>query len=492
MPVTESEKKPRLIFILLKEFYRIILLGLSVFFAYFLVANAQVFTMADTVRDWVMKILYLATALLVATVFIKSLNVFFWENYRTKKSIAKVPTLLRQGLNTIIYAATLFFVLQTVFQVSIAGLLTATGAMGVVVGLALKEMIADVFSGLILSLDKTIKIGDWVRIEGRTFDAKVGSVAQMNWRTVHIHTPENVLVVVPNTFLTNNVLTNLTQPSDKKEFELSFTFDFDVSAERIIRVLNAALYQTKEILQDPEPKTRISKVNGTGVEYKVKYWVIPAQCGPGKARNFVINNVLYCLSQAGLTLSYPKSDVFQADMPTRNLDIREDRIGLLRKIELFSVLSAIEINTLAASLKERKIKKDEFIVKIGDTGNSMFILVEGFLSVCIIDATDNTEVKVAQLKPGSYFGEMSLLTGDPRSASISAFCDSLLFEIPKESFDELLRGNPEIAEAVSHKIADTKLKNESVFLNRSDSEKETSKKELSFSILSRIRNFFNL
>ncbi len=337
----QEPEKPKLALVFLKEFYRVFLLGLSVFFAYFLVSQSQIFSLENTAKDWTLRIIYLAAALLAATIFIKSLNVFFWEGYRERKKLPKVPDLLRQGLNVIVYGATTLFVLQTVFQVSVSGLLTATGAMGVVIGLALKEMISDVFSGLILSLDRTIKMGDYVRIESRFAEPKIGAVAQMNWRTVHIHTPENVLVVVPNTFLTNNIITNLSEPGDKKEFELLFTFDFDVAPERIIRVLNSALYQTKEIVQEPgyEPKTRTSRVNGTGVEYKVKYWLVPSRCGPGKARNFVINNVLYCLNQAGLQLSYPKSDVFNAELPTRNLDIREDRIALLGKIELFSSLS---------------------------------------------------------------------------------------------------------------------------------------------------------
>ncbi|MEI6874174.1 MAG: mechanosensitive ion channel family protein [Spirochaetota bacterium] len=488
----ENGKKPGIALIILKEFYRVLLLGLSVFFAYFLISRSGIFAIEDSAKDWALKIIYLAAALLAATVFIKSLNVFFWESYRAKKNIARVPNLLRQGINTIIYAGTLFFVLQTVFKVSITGVLTATGALGVVIGLALKEMIADVFSGLILSLDRTIKIGDYVRIEGRTFEPKVGAVAQMNWRTVHVHTPENVLVVVPNTFLTNNVLTNLSEPSEKKEFELVFTFDFDIPSERVIRVLNAALHQTKEILEDPEPKTRISRVTATGVDYKVKYWIIPSRCGPGKARNFVIDNVLSSLAQSGLSLSYPKSDLFNAPMPERNLCIHGNRAGLLRKVELFSVLSPDEIATMATSLVERKVRRGESIVRAGDCGDSMFILVEGLINVFIIDQKDAVEVKVAQLRPGSYFGEMSLLTGEPRSASVTAFCESLLFEIPKESMDGILTGNPEVMVAFSNKIADTRLKNEATRLGRSCADGKGSKGELSKSILGRIRSFFRL
>jgi len=492
MADSRVEEELPLILVLLKEFYRVFLLGVSVFFAYVLIANVHLFTLDDTVRNMILKVLYMSAALLVATIFTKSLNVLYWDSKRSRKNGRKIPSLLRQGVNTAIYLATTFFVLQKVFNVSIGGLLTATGALGVVIGLALKEIISDVFSGIILGLDRTIRIGDWVRIEMRPYDPKVGFIAEMNWRTVHLHTAENVLVIIPNNVLANNLVTNLSQPSEQKEFELVFTFDFDIPSERIIRVLNAALFQTKEILQEPAPKTRISRVNGTGVEYKVKYWIIPARTGPGKARNFVINNILFNINQAGLSLSYPKSDLFTAAMPARNLDIREDRTGLLRKIELFNMLSAMELGMLAASLIERRMSKDQFIVRLGESGTSMYILVEGLLSVFIIDSVNNTEIKVAQLKPGNYFGEMSLLSGEPRSASISAYCDSLLFEIPKESMERLLTGNPGIAEIVSRKIAETKLKNESTLANLNQAECQDTKDKLTHSILSRIKSFFNL
>lgn len=235
----------------------------------------------------------------------------------------------------------------------------------------------------------------------------------MNWRTVHIHTPDKVLVVVPNSFLTNNVLTNLTEPSPHKEFELAFTFDFEVPSERVIRVLNAALTQTTELLTEPAAKTRVSRVNASGVEYKVKYWIDPRRCGPAKARALVTEHILQGLAQAGLMPSYPKSDVYTADLPIRNLDVREDRVSLLARIELFSVLSHEELESLADQMHERVIRRNEVIVRRGESGNSMYLLLEGYLNVCLPEPGSGREVPVAQLKPGAYFGEMSLLTGEP-------------------------------------------------------------------------------
>ncbi len=478
--------------IILKEFYRLLLLALCVFFLYWLVANSNIFMMENTIKEITIKIIFLIVGLLIAAFIIKLLNVFLWESYQIKQKVARIPNLLKQGVNVMVYTATIFIVLKLVFQVSIGGLLTATGVLGVVVGLALKEIISDIFAGIIISLDRTVKIGDWVRLELRANSEKVGYIADMNWRSVHLITADNILIIVPNSMISNSLISNLSRPDHNKEMELTINFDFEVSSDRVIRVISAALFQTKEILQDPEPKARISKVSHLGVEYKVKYWIDVSSIGPGKARGCVLKNVMHNLSQAGMTMSYPKSDVYNASMPVRNLDIRKDRFELLRRIDLFNSLSPDEIAILAFGLKEIDLKKGQFIIRIGEPGSSMYILVEGLLNVVIIDPKDNTEMNVAQLIPGSFFGEMSLLTGETRSASIWGVCDSVLFEIPKESITELFAHNPEIAETFSHKITEMKLKNEYASRHKHDADNEQSKNKLKTSILSKIKNFFNL
>ena len=150
--------------IILKEFYRLLLLALSVFFLYYLIADSNIFDMENSRKEMTIKIILLVTGLLIATFIAKILNLFLWESYEEKKKVVRIPNLLKQGVNAIVYAATIFIVLKLVFQVSITGLLTATGALGVVVGLALKEIISDIFAGIIISLDKSIRIGDWVKL----------------------------------------------------------------------------------------------------------------------------------------------------------------------------------------------------------------------------------------------------------------------------------------------------------------------------------------
>lgn len=380
---------------------------------------------------------------------LRALTLFVWEPYRQRRHLRKLPSLMKQGAQLLVSSIVFFWVLGSVWQVSVTGLLAATGVVGIVVGLALKELISDLFSGAIITLDKTVKIGDFLRIENRNFQEKRGTVVEMNWRTVRLVTPENTLVVLPNTYVANNVITNLSEPADAKEFEITLTFDHEIPSDRVIRILDAALASTPQVPRDPTPKVRLHKVCDSGVDYKVLYYLPSNGPEPGKVKHFLLIHLLQHLNQAGISPSYPKQDLFTAPRPQRNLDPRAHRADLVRRIPLFADLDADSLARLAAGIVERRAPRGVFLVQAGDRGASLFLLVEGLLEVVRPDGTGLDE-----LPPGSYFGEMSLMTGEPRSASVRAARDSVAFEIPQETMEGLLRTNPALVDEFSRKIAD--------------------------------------
>lgn len=402
-----------------------------------------------TLGDRVLLSLFCAV---VTATGLRALTLFVWEPYRQRRHLRKLPSLMKQGGQLLVSTLVFFWVLGTVWQISITGLLAATGVVGIVVGLALKELISDLFSGAIITLDKTVKIGDFLRIENRNFQEKRGTVVEMNWRTVRLVTPENTLVVLPNTFVANNVITNLSEPADAKEFEITLTFDHEIPSERVIRILDAALAATPEVPLEPVPKVRLHRVSESGVDYKVLYYLPANGPEPGKVRHFLLIHLLHHLAQAGVSPSYPKQDVYTSPLPQRNLDPRAHRADLLRRIPLFSDLDDASLAQLAAGVVERRAPRGVSLVQAGDRGASLFLLVEGLLEVVLPGGGRD------ELPPGSYFGEMSLMTGEPRSATVRAARDSVAFEVPQETMDHLLRSNPALVDEFSRKIADLEAK----------------------------------
>ena len=137
-------------------------------------------------------------------------------------------------------------------------------------------------------------------------------------------------------------------------------------------------------------------------------------------------------------------------------------------------------------MDQRLIKKAEDVVLQGQSGESLFIVKEGLLQVNIAIDNDQT-INVAHLVPGSFFGEMSLLTGDPRNATVTTQVDSLIYEVTKRDLEPILRGRPEIAAILSESIAERQSRNQHQSENAMLGEEE-----LEASLLRRIRAFFSL
>jgi CRP-like cAMP-binding protein len=264
---------------------------------------------------------------------------------------------------------------------------------------------------------------------------------------------DNTVVVVPNSLIGTMILRNLSEPETKSRFELIFCLEFGVPPERALRVLEAGLKAAEGPLADPAPTVRIDKVSDRGVEYKVRYWVEPAQLSPPRARHAVTSSILRHLHQAGLSLAYDKQDVYISRMPARQLDRTTDRSTIIQRIEMFSLLSADERQQLAGNLRERRFAPGESVVQQGEEGESMYILVEGLLEVRSTLDDDLRQVKVSGIEPGQYFGEMSLLTGEPRAATVVAVTSTIAYELGKENLDALLTRRPEIAAEIAELMA---------------------------------------
>ncbi len=200
------------------------------------------------------------------------------------------------------------------------------------------------------------------------------------------------------------------------------------------------------------------------------------------------------LRQAGIGLAYPKQDVFHTVMPTRNLDSRSDSglAELIGRIPLFEPLEPDELLQLAGEMSRRDYVANSPIIRMGDQGDSMFVLVEGLLEVFAIAGEDGNELRVTaeQIVPGQFFGEMSLLTGEPRSATVKAVTDVAAYEITKENMEGLLTRRPGLAERISLVVAARKLSNTEAFAHAGAAGQAEQTASLAGQILGKMKSFF--
>jgi CRP-like cAMP-binding protein len=319
-------------------------------------------------------------------------------------------------------------------------------------------------------------------------------VRDINWRTTHIELQNRTIAVLPNSMVGTVGITNHSAPDPVEREELVVTLDFSVSPQRAMRVLLAAAKAAcgGGIVEQPEPHVLIKEVSALGTVYAVRYFIHLDQMTQGMARHLVHQSVLAHLSKAGITPAYPKQDLYTAPMPARHLDFHSqaDRITLLRNIDLFGQsLAEEELAQLAESMRQRTYNGGQALIRQGDRDHSMFILAEGLVEV-MVAMDGRPELRVARLEPGECFGEMALLTGEPRSATVLAATGVVAFEVTKAHMTALLKARPEIADTVSGLIADRKIGTSKALQSANEVDRQQAARSLAEEILHSIKGFF--
>jgi small-conductance mechanosensitive channel/CRP-like cAMP-binding protein len=419
----------------------------------------------------------------------------FWDGLVAKALNRRPPRLVVQLTNLLVMLLALSGIIGIVFQQSVTGLWATSGAIGLIVGFALRNLILDTFSGLAIHLEQPFRVGDWIICHTR-MGKMAGRVEETNWRTTRLWTADSNIIVIPNSFLTSTVVTNCSLPEDYREFEQMLVLDFRVPVERALRLLNAAIRQTAEekaILSTPAAKARVSNTLPDGVEYTISYYIRPEQVSIGKARDLLLRNVLNHLSNAGVSMSNPRRDVFLARMPWRQRDWRNDKdLGRqLARLPMFEGLSEAELDQLASRAKVYPLRKGDTVVSQGDAGDSMFIIAEGLLTVSLRQH-DGSMLSVADLVPGQFFGERSLLTGEPRSATVTCAADCTVVEVGKDAIAHLLQVNGTLVEIFSRAALERELNNGVATALSEQRQLEAKITAATGPFMSRLKSFFGL
>lgn len=428
-----------------------------------------------------------------AWLFSRLATLVIWDGFVSRLLGRAPPRLIIQLGGVVIFLLAISGILRFVFGESVTAIWAASGAIGIVIGFALQQLILDTFSGLAIHLERPFKVGDWINCHTRMGDY-IGRVEETNWRTTRLWTTSRNIVVIPNSFLTTTLLTNYSMPGTAARFELDFVLDFSVPSDRAMRVLTAALISTigpKGPLAFPAPKVMVNGTADYGVKYCLRYFLEPAKVTPSKARHTITQAVLRHINQAGLSLSYPRQDLFLARMPWRqkNWSYLKDQIRQLGAISLFAKFEKEDLEFIARHMSIHELDEKTVVVRQGEQGDSMFILAEGLLEV-LIDQPDGTQTKVADLAPGTFFGEKSLLTGQSRSATVLCVAESIICEVTKNCMMSLLEQKPELAESLGRAVVERDMQNELTLSRLTKDEVNAKVSSALDEFVSKIRRFF--
>lgn len=382
--------------------------------------------------------------LAVASLVQASLRGLILRRTHIRQGEGKLPVLLIDLSAALVYFAAVLAIVSLVFERSLTGLLATSGIAAAIIGLAVQRTISDLLAGIALNIGQGgIKLGDWIG----TPDGHVGKVLEITWRATHLVTRDDTLLVVPNSSLVQNLFLNYSAPKPYFRVSRHISAGYDAPPERVMLIFVAAMKATDGVLAEPNPTVLITECAASGIVYSLNFWVTDYQRSFAIATAVTVSALKF-LDQAGYSCPFPQMDVTLMQAHKRGIDHDIDRAAILRRVPLFRPFGPEALAQLESGATVRNLPAGAEIVREGTAGQSLFIVVAGLFEV-LRTAAAGTETRLARLGAGDVFGEMSLLTGAPRSATVRAVTDVVVLEIAKETLDPVLALQPDAVEEMS-------------------------------------------
>ncbi|NOT48454.1 MAG: mechanosensitive ion channel [Acidobacteria bacterium] len=395
---------------------------------------------------------------------------------------SEISSLLKTVISIIVYIVAFFIIFQSQYPgVQLAPLFTGSTIIGIVVGLALQDTLGNLFAGIALQADQPFQVGDVVAFANKAN----GVIEAVSWRGVKIRTFQNKLLVISNSVLGKESI-EVAPKGNLNARIVFFNTLYSNSPAKTIQIVRDAVRQVENVSQKIRPIVRIRNLGENGLDWEVKYWADDYTLY-NDTDALIRQRIWYAFQRDNIHFAYPTRTVFmQQTAEEPNIDeYLNVTVERLSRIPIFAPLSDEELHKLARASKDRVFAPGEAIVRRGQEGNSMFVVTRGTVDVEILQG--NLPKVINTLRESDYFGEMSLLTGEPRTATVRAQTETEVVQINKSALKPIFEGNPELVESICKMIEERK-----AILNAKSPDQAESTTQTDKGVMASIRKFFGI
>lgn len=417
--------------------------------------SAQMSSLASELLKNLFRIFKVILWFILIVAIIRFLNAVIFNQFLRSTSSYEMTNLIRNVVVILIYIISFFIIFQSQYPgVQLAPLFTGSTIIGIVVGLALQDTLGNLFSGLALQADAPFQIGDVVNIPTKG----TGVVESITWRGVKIRTFQNKLLIIGNSMLGKETI-EVAPKNNLNARIVFFNTIFADSPAKTIQVVREAVRQVENVSVKIRPIVRIKNLGESAIEWEIKYW-LDDYSKYNTTDALVRQRVWYALSRENITFAYPtrtihlvKDEVSEQSVVQTENSIYER----IKDVELFAPLSEEETEAIADSAHLRVFAPDEAIVERNQPGGSMFVVHKGTVEIQTIDDEGKRQI-VSVLREGDVFGEMSLLTGEPRSADVVAKEETQVLQIGKHCLKPIFDKNPNLIKLLGKIVEERRAK----------------------------------
>lgn len=391
------------------------------------------------------------TIVLAAFPLVTLLNRALWLRRPAPGKPAEAPRVLIDATGILVVAVAVLAALQFVYDIKVPGLLAGSGVAAIVLGLAMQDLLGNLIAGISLHFQKDFRPGDWLLI-GDTH----AKVVEISWRSTQFLTTDDVLIDVPNGDIAKQTITNFQLPTPRHAVRAQIGLHYDLPPARVQAVLKEAAATVAGVCAEPAPVVYLKDFADSAIVYEIKVW-IDDHALMSRVLSEVRSHAWYALKRAGMEIPYPQLTLHRAKPADDGAAARAVATDALRRHKVLGALPGEQLAALVARSPVVLFATGEHVIEQGAAGESMFLLVRGAVDVRI--ARDGATTTVARLGTGDCFGEMSLLTGEPRTATVVAAGEVETVEVPKAAFAVLVREHPAVLEKLSELLAQRQLAN---------------------------------
>jgi small-conductance mechanosensitive channel len=370
--------------------------------------------------------------LALAAALINALVVLLINPLREDRIPERFPSILQDAIVIALILLASTFLSQQ--------LLTTSAVSAVVLGFALQDTLGNAFAGLAIQSEKPFKVGHWVKVAD--FE---GRVAEVTWRATKLRTKSGNMVILPNNVVGKEAITNYSEPAAPLRLEVEVGASYLVAPNQAKAAILQAMRNCSRVLPAPAPDVVLLSFDASAIAYRARFW-IDDYSADEVSRDEVRTAIYYSLQRHGIEIPWPIQVEYSREWkePDRGtVDADEER--MLERIDLFAALTPELRQEVARAAPRLIFGSGETIVRQGEDGTSMFVVMAGTVSVVLAPS----RAEVARIEAGGYFGEMSMLTGEPRTATVLAIGDVDVLELGADLFRRLATVEPEAIEKLA-------------------------------------------
>ena len=441
-----------------------------------LVRSLRMSTLKDATHDWGAFAIGVALLLL----FTRIVNYLFFDLVFRLRRHTEAPSLLREMVAILVFSIGFAMLLRSLLAVHLTAVLATSALITAVIGLALQDTLGNLFAGMALHLEKSLQVGDMVRVGDY-----VGFVEKLSWRALRVRTLLDTIVLLPNGAAARERLEVFPRSAPAPiAYAIRIGLEYGAPPTKAMAVIRATALGVPGVARVPPPRVYVVNFADFSIVYELRVWLDDYSMFQ-PIESAIRERLWYALRREGIGIPYPTSVRFQHVRPWSE-PVPPEAPPILDQIDLFMPLTPEQREILRGRLVHSIYAPGEAVVEQGAHADSLYVVESGELGVYVEDA--GTSIEVGQLAAGEAFGEMALLTGAPRTATVKARTAASLYRIDKDALAPILKGNPKLAVEMSKLVAGRQEVNEAMLASAARADETAG----GGSVLSRIASYFGL